>query len=83
MVPWEGLHAQMGTEYAEIRQFRAKVLATLKEIRLVYPALKVEGTPDGLVISPSSTAIAPTKIRPQVPRNRVVRSLDIHKKPVE
>jgi hypothetical protein len=28
MVPWEGLHAQMGAEYAQLRQFRAKVLAT-------------------------------------------------------
>jgi hypothetical protein len=73
----------MGAEYAEIRQFRAKVLATLKKILLVYSALKVEGTPEGLVISPSSTAIAATKIRPQVPRNKVVRTLDIHKKPVE
>jgi Plasmid encoded RepA protein len=59
VVPWEGLHAQMGAEYAEIRQFRAKVLTTLKKIRLVYPALKVEGTPDGLTIYPSTTAIAP------------------------
>jgi hypothetical protein len=66
------------------RQFRARVLATPKTmIRLVYPTLKVEGTPEGLVISPSSTAIAATKIRPQVPRNKVVRTLDIHKKLVE
>jgi Plasmid encoded RepA protein len=63
MVPWEGLHAQMGAEYAEIRQFRAKVLATLKKIRLVYPALKVEGTPAGLVIHPSTTAIPSTRAK--------------------
>jgi hypothetical protein len=73
----------MGAEYAEIRQFRAKVLATIRKIRLVYPALKVEGIPDGLVIHPSSTAIPVTKARPLAPRNREVSSINIHKKPVE
>jgi hypothetical protein len=63
MVPWQGLHAQKGAEYVEIRQFRAKVLATLKKIRLVYPALKVEGTSEGLVIHPSATAIASARAR--------------------
>lgn len=58
IVPWEGLHAQMGAEYAELRQFRAKVLQTLKKIRLVYPALKVEGTKDSLIIFPSAPAIS-------------------------
>jgi hypothetical protein len=61
MVPWDGLHAQMGAEYAQLRQFRAKVLATLKKIKLVYPALKIESTQEGLIIRPSKAAI-PSKV---------------------
>jgi hypothetical protein len=57
VVPWQGLHGQMGAEYAELRQFRAKVNLTLKKIQLVYPALKVETTPESLIIHPSRTAI--------------------------
>lgn len=57
MVPWEGLHAQMGAEYAEIRMFRTNVRLALKKIKLVYPELKLELTPVGMTILPSPTAI--------------------------
>lgn len=39
--------------------FRAKVLQTLKKIRHVYPALRVETSITELTIHPSATAIAP------------------------
>lgn len=58
MVPWEGLHAQMGAEYAEIRMFRTNVRLALKKIKLVYPELKLELTLAGITILPSPTAIA-------------------------
>ncbi len=57
-IPWEGLHTQMGAEYAQLRQFRAKVLAALRRIQSVYPTLKVEATEDALVVHPSRPAIA-------------------------
>ncbi len=57
IVPWEGLHAQMGAEYAELRQFRAKVLLALNKIQLVYPTLKLETTTSALIVHPSPTAI--------------------------
>ncbi len=57
-IPWEGLHTQMGAEYAQLRQFRAKVLAALRRIQVVYPTLKVETTEDALVVHPSRPAIA-------------------------
>jgi hypothetical protein len=59
-VPWEGLHGQMGAEYAELRDFKKKVIATLRKVQIAYPALKLKTTSEGLVISPASTAI-PTK----------------------
>lgn len=58
-VPWEGLHAQMGSEYTDLFVFRFKVKAALRKIQLVYPALNVEITPAGLVVRPSAPAIAP------------------------
>ena len=57
LVPWEGLHAQMGSEYAELRQFKAKVIATLRKVKLKYPELKAECTPEGLAVHPSAPAI--------------------------
>ena len=40
----------MGAEYKELRNFRAKVVATVKKIRLVYPEMKVDVSEDGLHI---------------------------------
>ena len=48
----------MGAEYALLRQSRAKVVAALRRIQMVYPALKVETTEDALVIHPSRPATA-------------------------
>lgn len=59
-IPWKGLHAQMGSDYAEMRQFRAKVLLAIRKIRLVYPELRVEVTPEGLTVAKSAVpAISP------------------------
>ncbi|NYF92287.1 replication protein RepA [Tunturibacter empetritectus] len=63
-VPWEGLHAQMGAEYSEVRDFKKKVIVTLRKVQLAYPAMKVESTKAGLIIHPSRTAIPPTKFKP-------------------
>ena len=58
-VPWVGLHGQLGSEYAQLRDFRAKVRLALKKIQLVYPALRVEITAESLTVLPTSrTAIA-------------------------
>ncbi|MGI4829814.1 MAG: replication protein RepA [Janthinobacterium lividum] len=57
-VPWAGLHAQMGGEYAELRNFRQKVLAAIRKIRTVYPSLRVEITTQGLIVQPSMPAIS-------------------------
>lgn len=66
-IPWEGLHTQMGAEYALLRQFRAKVVAALRRIQT---ALKVETTEDALVVHPSRPAIAK---RPDFPQTATVK----------
>lgn len=58
VVPWEGLHAQMGAEYAHIRMFRTNVRLAIKKIQLVYPQLKLELTSEGMIVKPSPSAIA-------------------------
>ena len=62
-IPWEGLHRQMGAEYKELRNFRAKVVATVKKIRLVYPEMKVDVSEDGLHIHPAPLAIPERTVR--------------------
>jgi hypothetical protein len=47
VVPWEGLHGQMGAEYTELRDFKKKVIATLRKVQLAYPALRLETTSEG------------------------------------
>ena len=56
-IPWEGLHSQMGSEYAEARDFRKKVIATMRKIRIVYPSLNVETSAEGLVVQPGLPAV--------------------------
>ena len=58
VVPWEGLHGQMGAEYGEVRRFKQSALAALKKIALVYPALQLETTPTDLIVHPSAAAIS-------------------------
>jgi hypothetical protein len=61
-IPWDGLHAQMGSDYAQMRNFRAKVLLAIRKIRLVYPELRVRVTREGLTVEKSAVpAISPKK----------------------
>ncbi|MGQ9368588.1 replication protein RepA [Azospirillum sp. ST 5-10] len=55
--PWAGLHRQFGAEYREIRQFRAKFAAALREALAVYPGANVEIRGDGVRLLPSSPAV--------------------------
>lgn len=57
-IPWEGLHAQMGGEYADLWNFRKKVKAALLKIRLVYPGADVQVSGDGIEVRPGRTAIS-------------------------
>ena len=57
VVPWAGLHGQMGAEYTRLRKFREKAIQALQKIKLVYPALNIETTEDEVIVRPSATAI--------------------------
>ena len=47
----------MGAEYKELRNFKQKVVATVKKIRLVYPQMKVNVSETGMHIHPAPLAI--------------------------
>ena len=57
-VSWTGLHAQMGADYTEVRDFKKKVRALLPKIEQVYPQMKVSHGKEGIIISPAAPAIA-------------------------
>lgn len=57
-VSWAGLHAQMGSDYSEIRDFKKKVRAILPRIQQVYPQMKVTQGNNWLIINPASVPIA-------------------------
>ena len=65
-IPWDGLHRQMGAEYKELRNFKQKVAATVRKIRLVYPQMKVDVSESGLHIHPAPLAI-PERVGRELP----------------
>jgi hypothetical protein len=62
-IPWEGLHAQMGSDYTYLNNFMKKVLLAIRKIRLVYSELRVEVTREGLTVAKSAVpAISSKKV---------------------
>jgi hypothetical protein len=57
VIPWAALQFQIGCDYSRTRDFRLNFEQQLRAVRLVYPAAKVEGSPEGLVLRPSFTHI--------------------------
>lgn len=58
VIPWESLALQFGSNYAQLRDFRAAFLAELKKVVTVYTGIQVEPTERGLMIRPSPTHIS-------------------------
>ena len=64
VVSWASLALQFGSNYAQLRQFKAAFIDELKKVVLVYGQVQVEATELGLIIKPSLTHIPMTKGRP-------------------
>jgi hypothetical protein len=56
-ISYAELMRQFGTDYADRKNFKRKLLATLKKVQQVYPQLKIESVPGGLTIHPSRPAV--------------------------
>lgn len=63
-VPWESLAFQFGGDYAELRKFKRDFLRQLAAVRVVYPTVKVEPSPSGLVLRPSSSHVRARGLKP-------------------
>jgi hypothetical protein len=72
IIPWDGLHRQMGAEYKEIRNFKQKVMASIRKIRLVYPNMRVDFSEAGMHIHPGALAIPERSGREVLPSTEVV-----------
>ncbi len=57
-IPWSHLAEQMGSDYAEPKDFRRKAQDALRKIRLVYPGLRLEEGRGSIVIHPGRTAVS-------------------------
>lgn len=57
VIPWEAVAMMLGSNYAQLRDFRRYFLVELRKVLLVYPEVKVEPLDDGLMIRPSPTHI--------------------------
>ena len=62
LVPWVSLHAQFGSGYKLIRQFRAVFLKTLKDVLTQYPTALVRPNFKGLHLKLSAPPIFRTKL---------------------
>lgn len=58
VIPWESLALQFGSNYADIKNFRAAFLAELRKVVTVYTGIQVEPSERGLMIRPSPTHIS-------------------------
>ena len=60
---WTQLHGHLGGEYADIDNFRKKVKAAMRKIRVVYPGLKLGRRMGGIEVSAESyPAIQPREL---------------------
>ena len=62
-VSYQDFMAQLGTDYADPKNFKKKLLATLKKVQAVYPQLKLESAKGGLRIQPCKTAVPSTVVK--------------------
>ena len=57
-IPWTSLKQQFGSDYKDLDNFVRKTKATLRKIKLFYPALNIDEERGRLVLLPSKTHIA-------------------------
>jgi hypothetical protein len=62
-ISWRSFQNSFGAGYADTPQgksrFRGNAIEALRRVKAVYPQLKIELKPDGLILFPSSTHIPP------------------------
>ena len=61
-IPWHGLAAQLGANYADPKDFRRKATAAFRKVQTVSPGLRLAIAPGGFVLQPhpSGTRLSST-----------------------
>ena len=57
LTTWADLMYQVGASYAHTRQFKAKIPHVLEQVKAVYPELRVDLLPEGLIVHASRPAV--------------------------
>ena len=57
-VPWRGLAQQLGSNYADLSNFRKKAKVVMRKVEVVSPGLNCEFVKGGIHIHPGKTAIS-------------------------
>jgi hypothetical protein len=57
VLPWLVLSWQFGSNYKELRNFKAAFVDELRKVKSVYPQVYAEPTPEGLALRPSLTSV--------------------------
>ena len=61
LVPWKGLQAQFGADYARLRDFRSHAVTQIESVIRVYPTVRIRQTEAGLRLDASPPHV---QIRP-------------------
>lgn len=57
IIAWSQLHSQFGSDFNNISAFKLKAGNYLKRIKILYPALRIEESSNGLILYPSPTHV--------------------------
>ncbi len=67
LIPWPAVRDQFGSDYARIRKFRDVFLTALRQVHVVYPAMKVDVTDKGVLLHTSPPPVAKTGVVVRLP----------------
>jgi hypothetical protein len=62
-ISWKQLHAQIGTEYADMKNFKRKAREAIRKILVLYPGLRIEDDGSSFLIKPGITSVASDKLK--------------------
>ncbi len=62
-ISFKALQAQFGAQYANGKDFKKKFMIALKQVEVVYPALKVSKARGGLMVHPSRPSVPVTALK--------------------
>jgi hypothetical protein len=57
VIPWKALSLQFGSNYGQLRDFRAAFLKEVRKVQTVYKDINLDASPEGLILKPSLTHV--------------------------